>query len=568
MSINSLVKELKDNNSDFEFYSTTSDMIKVIANDYIKTFIEYGTLKNFSMMDIGAGNGNVFTLFETYLPKPKDQYDNQAIITKYAIEKSQILINNMPDDIMVVGTDFMFQTLIDKQVDIIFCNPPYKQFKEWMIKIIREANCKVIYFVVPERWKNDDEIINAIETRLGLKEYKKLFDDDHKYINKYEVIGTDSFIDSEYRASRANIDIIKITFNKNRENDPFDAWFEDNFKINAKQEKQNISEYQENKSKSEKIKELVKGNNLIETLENLYQTDLNKLLNTYKALENIDYDLFKEMGVDLGNLKKSLKQKIKNLKVLYWNELFNNLDKITNKLTSISRKKLLDKLQKNTNIDFTASNAYAIIIWVLKNANVYIDEQLKYIYFEMAEKENIINYKSNKVWIEDDWRYRQTKKDLKCFKLDYRLVLNRYRCFSPDKYSTYDYPNGLHIDTHTFINDLGTIANNLGFENIDSSFSFNWAPGVEHTFYYNDAKSHEFMRIRAYKNGNIHVKFNTEFIKKLNIEMARINKWVKDETECAAELDIPVEDVKQYMGSNKKLLPSNIKLLTDNVNNL
>ena len=292
-------------------------------------------------------------------------------------------------------------------------------------------------------------------------------------------------------------------------------------------------------------------------MEELYNKDLEKLLTNYKFLENLDYDIFKELNINIKNLKEALKQKISGLKNLYWNELFDNLNKITEKLTAKSRKKLLDTLTRNTNIDFTKKNVYAIIIWVLKNANKYIDEQLKDVYFEMADKENIKNYKSNTHFVEDSWRF--TAKEHSHFSLDYRLVFKRHRCFNYDSYGMYDYPNNLYIDVHRFLNDICTIANNLGFQNIDRSFDFEWKPGKEETFRYQDE---EFMKVRAYKNGNIHCKINQEFMKKFNIEMARLNKWVKDEVECSKELEIDKEEVHKYWKTNKKLLINDIKLLT------
>jgi len=539
-----LINKLKENNQDYEFYPSTNEMIKAVFENYTKDKKNYSNeIENFSMLDIGAGNSNVFKVFDELLPLPKDER-YKTHIDKFAIEKSEMLITAMPDDIIIIGTDFEKQTLIDKKVDMIFCNPPYSRFKEWTLKILKESNCNIAYLIIPERWDDKVEIKSIIEKR-------KI---------KYEVIFEGDFLDSEYRQARAKINIIRFDFGVTKygkcDNDPFDIWFEENFKINAEKEKQYFNP-NDKKSKSEEIKELIKGKNIIESLEELYQKDMEKLLNTYKQLENIDYDLFKEMGVNFDNLKTALKEKISNLKILYWNELFDNLDKITNKLTSESRKKILDKLNKQTNIDFTAGNAYSLVIWVLKNANIYIDEQLKEVYFEMASPDNIKNYKSNKKFIEDGWRY--SVKDHTHFKLDYRLVFVRWNCFDNTGYSSYQYPKGLYRDIHDFINDISTIANNLGFENIDSSFNFNWQAGKENIFTYTNGK--EFMRIRAYKNGNIHCKINQEFMMKLNIEMARLNKWVKDETNCANELEIDIKEVHKYFGSNRKLLRSEVKLL-------
>lgn len=543
-----IVEQLKQNNQDFEWYPTTKKMIEKIFNDYTKDKKDYnGLVKNFSFLDVGAGNGNVFDVFEELFPLPKDQYEHPTKITKFAIEKSQILINNMKSDVIIVGTDFEKQTLIDKKVDLIFSNPPYKRFLEWTLKVLKEANCNIIYLIIPERWKENKEIQKYIEKR-------KI---------EYKIIHEDDFYDSEYRQSRAKVNIIRFDIGLTKfgysESDPFDIWFEENFKINGDKERDFNLELEEKEKKIKNIKELVKGRNLIEVLEELYEKDLEKLLNNYKLLEKIDNEIFVEIGVKKLNLKIALKEKIKGLKNFYWQELFDNLNKITNKLTSKSREMILSKLRDQTNIDFTAQNAYALVIWTLKNANIYIDEQLKDIYFEMADRDNIRLYKSNKKMVEDGWRYE--RKEQSYFKLDYRLVFKRYSNFDEVGYSSFQYPKGLYKDTHDFINDICTIAYNLGFEQIDSSYNFNWIPGKENVFCYGTDCTKEFMRVRAYKNGNIHVKFNQEFMKKLNIEMARINKWVKDIQECSNELEIDIKEVEKYFNCNRKLLKNDVKLL-------
>lgn len=561
MKTSALIKELKENDQDFEYYPTTKKMLKIIIDDIkAEDLDEYlKIVPRFSLMDVGAGEGNVFRIIEDLLPKDERGYNTQ--IEKFAIEKSKILIEKMPNDVIIVGTNFLQQTLIDKKVDIIFCNPPYKEFEQWMLKIIKEANCKTIYLIIPERWKNNPKITKLINKRLNINEYDnpeyKAYRENRSY---YKILNSQDFIDSEYRKSRAKIDILKIQFDEHQKKDPFDIWFEENFKINAETE----SVYCFEQNKKETIKqEIIKGRNLIETLAELHQKDLEKLRNNYKKLEDIDAELFKEMNVDFGQLKEALKKKISGLKNLYWHELFDNLKKITDKLTSKSRKQILDKLSSQTNIDFSVNNAYALIIWVLKNANIYIDEQLKEIYFEMADKQNIINYKSNKKFIEDGWRYSTAirERSYTRFKLDYRLVFKRHYCFDRSGYNDYDYPNGLYRSVHDFLNDICTIGNNLGFEFIDSSMNFQWQPGQEKIFYYGDRNEEkEFMRIRAYKNGNIHCKPNQEFIKRLNIEMARINKWIKNQKECAEELDLPIEEINQYFYCNKKFIKSNILL--------
>ena len=379
-----LIEELKEKKEDFEWYPTTDEMLRCVSRSIIGRLDKY----HISILDIGAGNGSALNKLQNFLQQKKRRDDDSSLykVEKFAIEKSQTLISNMNNDIFILGTDFMQQTLIDKDVDIIFCNPPYSEFEIWMKKILTESNAELNYFVVPTRWKNNKEIEVIIEQRNM----------------RVDNLGLFTFEKAE-RQARAVVDILCIKKSKKDGTSAFEVWFKNTFKINAEKDKVYESDFINNKEKEIK-QTLVKGQNLIEQLEELYKNDMQKLLNNYKSLENLDYDLFKELAIDINSLKKSLEEKIKGLKRLYWNELFNNLTAITDRLTSKSRKDMLDILQENTCIDYTSENAYAIVLWAIKNANLYIDNQMVYIYKELTDIDNISGYKSNKHYIDDNFK--------------------------------------------------------------------------------------------------------------------------------------------------------------------
>jgi hypothetical protein len=542
-----LVNSLKQEGQDFEFYPTTKEILKPIVKDLL--FESY-----ISLLDVGAGNGGVFKIIEELTPIDTDGKKKLGL-KKYAIEKSLILLKSLPDDVFVIGTDFEEQTFIDKKIDIIFCNPPYKQYVRWMEKIIKEANSKCLYFVVPERWKKEEIVLKAIKARLG----KDKID--------YKILGSFDFIDSEFRSSRAKIDIVKISLEDERYSrgnlvtDPFDVWFNEFFKINADIEKPH--QYEENKSKAEQIHSLANGQNLIEVLADAYSVDLKNLIATYKVIETLDPILLKELNVNLSGIKEGLKVKISGLKNLYWQELFNNLDKLTSRLTSTSRKNMLETLTAHTHIDFTSNNAYSVVIWAIKNVNKYLDQQLCEVYKTLSEPDSIKNYKSNQRILKDDWRYLKHNNQVSHYVLDYRIVSVHYQCFNLSSYGNYDYPNGLHKDCHDFLNDICAIAKNLGFDVIDKTKAFQWTPGETNDFYLSKkgGEPEIFMSVKAYKNGNIHLKINQEFMKAFNIEAARINKWVKTPESYAEETGEKINDVKQYYSANLQFNLDNVKRL-------
>lgn len=145
-----LISEVAGGPQDFEWFPTTTEIIQTIKNDM-------DSVENFcrdrepSVLDCGAGDGRVLMA----LTKGK----------KYAIEKSEPLLNALDRSIYVVGCDFHANTLIDKRVDVLTCNPPYREYIQWSTKIIREANAGLIYLVIPQRWKDSLERKGALKAR-------------------------------------------------------------------------------------------------------------------------------------------------------------------------------------------------------------------------------------------------------------------------------------------------------------------------------------------------------------------------------------------------------------------
>jgi len=516
-----IVKELKSNDQDFEWYPTTSIMINKINEG----------IKGSSILDIGCGNGQ--TLMKL---NPR---------TKYGIEKSQFLLDVADPNIIVVGRDFYQQQLIDKKVDNIFCNPPYSDFKEWMIKIIKEANCNDIYFIVPKRWRNDDQIKEVIKKR-----------------NMSETsLGFYNFLDGE-RKARAEVEILHLSFSsyyQGKYRDPFDLFFEETFKFNIKEnEKITFDE----KTRLNIKNELIKGDDIIKTLVECYNLELKNLLNNYRQLENLNQEIFKELNIDLGNIKKALKLKIENLKTIYWQELFEKLDKLKERLTFKNREYISSKIINIT--DFNLENIYSIIIWAIKNANQYIDNQLVDLFYELTSEKNIKNYKSNqKTWENQDWRWNNIKSKISHFKLDYRIILEGWsgslKTYTEDgELETCSYA-GYNSKAYTLLTDISVSARNL---NIELAYipTRGWAYGKKTSIYYKYGER-EAMEVKLFKNGNIHIKFDQEFIKKLNIEVGRIKKWIHTPKEASEEINISEFESNKYFNSSIKI-KKNLKLLT------
>lgn len=720
MSALKLIKELKDNEEDFEFYPSTTEILTALYWDILPKKREdsfednfFGVNKSISLLDIGAGNCKLLSVFKDiassqplldevyyeeihrademieksvtavkqltnygrsldvvfadgeesnidlhqfvltlnnnpieninlsmleqedkkssyvnnkeYLISLLENYElptrtrssrenNVVKINKYmAIEKSQILINNMPEEVFVMGADFNEQALLDKKADIIFSNPPYKEYSYWSEKIIKEANADSIYLVIPQRWDNQENIIQAIKKRNAT----------------YTIIGEFDFLNSEDRTARAKVNLLRIDMpdscsSKNIE--PFDLWFNECFKFEAEEtEDINSHIYQrfdeaERKRKETIQNQIVKAGDLVTALVELYNKELDKYINNYKLISQLDADVLKELNVKRDGLREALKVKIDGLKNLYWHEIFDNLTEITSRLTSKSRDRMLETLRSNTSIDFTKSNIRAVVIWAIKNAPKYYDAQLLELYRNLSNEVSAKLYKSDFRFSADSWRYYRND-DAK-YKLDYRIVVSGHRS------STDDRDNRLSDNQMEYIRDLIVVARNLGF-NVERGYSslrlkdkytittvpsatprkvgdktfegkikevyyhtntpnkngervmeedgviyvydkdlrdcdcfYQYKIGEE--YYHHDGVSSDddiFTTVLGHKNGNVHFQINQQFMKKFNLEAGRLRGWLKTPQEAAEELDISIEEASSYWKSNFTLIPENLPTL-------
>jgi predicted DNA-binding protein YlxM (UPF0122 family) len=554
-----IVKILKNTNQDFEWYPTTIPMLadirkhmgfKYTIKSYnSKTEKDENIISIDSILDCGAGDGRALD----YLAGSG---------RKFAIEKSEKLITELSSDVYIVGTDFHKSTLIDKEVHVLFSNPPYREFENWAIKIISEANARDIYLILPERWQRSQGISEALKSRNV----------EAKIINHHD------FLDGE-RAARANVNIIHIDMtNKNKcystDNelavDPFESWFDKTFIFQAELSKDELQE-EKAKNKEEK-KSLIQSKGLIAALVVLYNKEMGNLQKNFLRVTDLDPVVMREIGVSVKGIREALKQRIKGLKNKYWNEFFNNYSPLTDRLTTASREAMRNKLSKNMSIDFTESNALAVTIWAIKNANKYYNTQLINLVEGMIDKANIILYKSNqRTFGDEDWRYCRKPKNLSKFALELRIILTGWEGIEGGGHGySFDYINGLHKNVHDYINDILTVAKNLNFDAapFEDSRNREWVSNKKQDFHYYDkaGKMKILFTIRAFKNGNKHIKFNQDFIRSLNVEFGRLKGWIKNAKQASEEMNIPLKTAITFFEANYQLEQSKLPMLTLNIN--
>ncbi len=536
-----LVQQLQEAGEDYEYYPTTREMVRCIYEHRRKwrddcrrcTTDSFGGL-----LDIGCGSCHFKRYVDEFNQEEQAQHEGYAgrercvwIHEYYVMEKSRILIERLPAEAIVLGTDFNTNTLIDKPVSTVFCNPPYRQFEDWAARIITECVCDDIYLIIPQRWRQSEKIqaaLSKLKTRFSTST--------GEFSDAAQVIGSFDFLHAE-RAARAVVDIVHIDKSETSRDSGFDQYFDEVFGMKPKSDEYDFSsdQYQE------RIKnELLTGRNKIETLCNGYDTTRRILFEHIKAICEMDSDILETIGIKKRNVKDALKQKIKGLKALYWKLAFDCLDAITERLTSTSRAKMMGDFSKLLTVDFSADNVYALVIWVIKHANAYYKSQMVDLFKGLSNPESVRNYKSNeRVFQRNRWGYLEREHDR--YTLDYRII-----CPSHSLPSVCNY-YGLHPTIQDFLRmkiaDILTVARNLGFfvGNID------FPDGYGQKGYVYMADDGVFCEFKLYQNGNVHIKFNKDFIRALNVEVSRELGWIQTKEDIAREFpDEMAEGAEQY----------------------
>lgn len=540
MSTTALVEELKGAGEDYEFYPTTREMVRTIWEHRRQKWDDGSPrIENFgTVLDIGCGTCNfrrwVHEFNASVGKKPNGDREAVDMFGYYVMEKSRILLDRLDADVVVLGTDFHEATLIDKPVDTIFCNPPYREYEEWAARIITESVCKDIYLIIPRRWKKSEKIMLALKRmKLSIEPHQiknyEFLETYNETVTDVHVIGSADFLDAE-RAARAKVDIVHICKKYTSKTAGFDCFFDDVFGMPDEEKKYDF-EYEERQKERDALKEdLIAGKNKVEILCRGYEEKQKQLFEHFKAICGLDAGVLKAIGVHKAAVKEALKKNFEGLKNLYWCAAFDCLDEITSRLTSQSRKALLGRFALLKTVDFTPSNIYALIVWVIKNANIYTEEQMLDFFLALSSKENVRNYVSNqRTFDEDRWRYSQEKFRNTHYTLDYRIVVTKW-ALPGDTYSVDD----LKYSFKCKIQDICTVANNLGFRaSILAMPSCYGERGEVYTPI--NEKAEVLFAFRCYRNGNVHIKFNMEFMKALNVAVARKLGWIKNAADIARE---------------------------------
>lgn len=529
------VLALKQSGEDFEWYPTTNEIIDMVKADIVNELdYHHGDVK---ILDVGAGDGRVLEAITAALQEDKGWHHRVQL---FAIEKATPHLNAMPKAIVVIGTDFRQQMIVDKSMTVMFSNPPYSEYEDWATKLIRESSTKYLYLVIPRRWRQSLEINAAIASRNA----------------EPESLGEFDFEDAD-RKARCKVEVIRIYLGHS-EDSPFNKAIED---MMPELEVFDMELDTEDDVYDRACRMIESDSNLIQSLVKAYDAELLQLVDNYRGVAKLSPIILKELDVTKCSVMIGIKEKIKGLKHKYWRVLFDRLEPITKRLATKQRKQFLDSLENKSTIDFTESNIYSMLIWITKWSNDYFDEQVIGVFRTLSEKCNVVNYKSNhKVWERSGWRYLDEHHSH--YKLEYRVVCERVGGISTSQWQ-FEQRNGLAESAFDFIRDCITVANNLGFDCDDTPQNYRWSSSKKNTIVMTDGEP--LVAVRAYKNQNLHMQFSQKVMLAINVEVGRLLGWLRNAEDAVEELQVTngdAEFVRSTFGSSFRIAPSNMLKLT------
>jgi hypothetical protein len=172
------LRTLRTANEDFEWYPTTPEIMSAMKKDiwsYLQKHKNHYSswwddkraedisihtywsnekkkeeLRIYSFLDIGAGDGRVLEYFN--------------VDKKYGIEIATAQADDLiRRGVFLLGRNYWDVSLIEQKFGLVFSNPPYSSYADWVNKILYECNFEVLYLVIPARWKNEPKITKELE---------------------------------------------------------------------------------------------------------------------------------------------------------------------------------------------------------------------------------------------------------------------------------------------------------------------------------------------------------------------------------------------------------------------
>ena len=536
MSMKTLINELKDNGEDFEFYPTPKDVMHKIASDANRMLskIEPVNPEQVTILDPCCGDGRaVAALTEALSYKSSDwgSFRYNAEIKTLGIECSAILHNrvrngDLPVKVNLIGTDAFQTELALTGADVVLVNPPYSEAVAWMGHILTHVTNGVVYFVVPQgKWQH---VVDA-----------------HAATFDHETIHTFDFREAE-RAARVTVDVVRMVCTKKR-----DEMISDSFGFQWPDDNEQSVDDLGMQADEEKVMQYAidTGRPLTEALEHGYIQRQQSVSSAFHAIADIDGRVFRALGITRSEIVGQFIKEQKRLRRDYWRRFLDHFEPVSKRIISKYREDWAERMMLES-APFTVANMEMIAGNIIEDVIDIRDKQVAWMFDELTGDKGWKTYKSTARMMDGDMRamrsFRYEAKERGwCWHLDYRIVagfFNSQACA---------YKSVVGWDTERKFNDFNTVIRSLGYkvepfvvDNRDIRLR-TWEQVWGKTPDDEDVMLYEF---KVFKNGSVHMRFDVDVMRKINVIASRYKGWVHTPAEYAEETGDKNPEVVKLFG--------------------
>lgn len=419
-------------------------------------------------------------------------------------------------NILSLSSSFKNTNLVDKQADVILCNPPLNEYEAYCKRILEECITKRVVLVLPMEWKESAEI------RAYAKAYKF----------ESELMGAVGYVKDNKRAKAEIIlffrsfvsNRVTLEHQLNREYELGDLFKElDHYRFSL------IGE--ERKRKSEEIAKECEGKEneaILEYLLQQYEKEHSNFFANFEHLSKISSLFLSTIKVESEDIINNTKNFELLQKKFYWREYLTRIVDFDLLLTPKQQSNLLEEFA-NRGVDFSKENISSVLAYSLEYCKEMEKENFCTFWEKLADEDNLVDF-TNLIANPQPYTYYAKEKLYSKGKLKEKVV-----CHYAGSYDSY-YSNSLR-DVR-IVHLLKILLQSMGYQDLSYRDSdknlikpndrIDLPLGISYLF----AGEKQVAKFTAYKNRKLHIHFDKTVIASINLKVFAYFGWITNPKEA------------------------------------
>lgn len=422
-------------------------------------------------------------------------------------------------NILTLATNPKTTSLVDKEVDLIFCNPPMDKYEEYCKRIFEESLAGYALLVLPIEWKSNAEI----------KAYAKA--------NRFEieVIGAVGYIKDNQRAKAELVLFYRFSSEailKKKLGKDYDL--EVLFQELECYRSSLIHELED--EKKEEIANETQGmdqESFFEYLLKRYKKEHQDFFKNFKSLSHLSSHFLSAIKVEGEDIVEATKRFERKHKKFYWSECLSRMPTFNLLLTQKQQGELLGEFA-HRGVDFSRENIPSVLAFSLKYCKERERENFCNFWERLANEDNLADF-SNLISNPKPYTHYPNEKLFYKGRLKEKVI-----CTYAGRYDDY-YPNHLRDVGIAYLIEI--LLQSMGYQDLSYRYSdksvitpqdrVNLPLGISFLF----AGEKQVVKFTAYKNRKLHIHFNQTTIALINLRVFIYLGWITNIKEAKESFD-------------------------------